>query len=312
MNSRPSRPPTASAGPGDDPAPEEAPAGDRTRRSDPYAHVIGFGEFQRHFGDDWARLSKRASLIAEGILRNRLNSGEYFTGFKDLGVMVRIPHVPRQDAERRVAAIAAEISSHLVGATEIDASASVATLFRGADGALRIDERPVRDIVGGDGPDAGSTFDAEGWTPIIPSGPDGPGAGNRAGPDGAGPLLEQVAFVYEPVWDVRRKVLSTYRCRPTRTKASGAPVFGYDVIPDHADTDRHAELDLGTLAHVKHELAQLHDADRRVLMVCPIHFRTLIDNADFVDFRMSCQAMTDEQRRDLVFEVQGLQDVGGA
>ena len=116
-------------------------------------------------------------------------------------------------------------------------------------------------------------------------------------------------FVYKPIWDVRRKVLSTYRCVPTRTEISGIPIYGYDVIPGDNPEEVYPDLDLLTLEVVTKALEDLHDRERRVLMVSPIHYRTLVRNDSFTKLRIFCQSMTEEQRRDLIFELVGIPDV---
>jgi len=116
-------------------------------------------------------------------------------------------------------------------------------------------------------------------------------------------------FVYKPIWDVRRKVLSTYHCVPKWTDSSETPVFGYDIISGINPEEAYPDLDLLTLEAVRQALNDLHGRERRVLMVSPVHYRTLVRNDSFEKFRIYCQSMTESLTRDLIFELVGVPDV---
>jgi len=83
----------------------------------------------------------------------------------------------------------------------------------------------------------------------------------------------------------------------------------YDVLKGSDGEAAFVELDLMTLQTVAKVLGDLHSRDRRVLMVSPVHFRTLQRIDDFTKLKVLCQLMPDNIKRDIIFELVGMPDV---
>jgi hypothetical protein len=112
-------------------------------------------------------------------------------------------------------------------------------------------------------------------------------------------LSPDISFRYRPLWDVRRKVLSTYSCIARDKEADGYNILGTDPDPYHIPA-----LDYLILGRVTYEIQQLHARGSRVLMCCPVHFKTLSDVKAWATYNLLCQRLArDGLGKDIVFEI---------
>ena len=92
---------------------------------------------------------------------------------------------------------------------------------------------------------------------------------------------------YMPLWDVEKNALTTYIYQPSFAKNKDASKMSKDDV---------AKLDIATLNEVKRQLD-----NKRLFLVCPVHFDTLSYGPNNEKYRIACQDMDKEQKQLLSF-----------
>jgi hypothetical protein len=118
---------------------------------------------------------------------------------------------------------------------------------------------------------------------------------------------EKLSFVYQPVWDIGRGAVLSYRCLPARKTPRQGRLTGYDVLTlDPSVDDPITELDMLVLRQIIQDFGSAHDKGTRLLPVCYVHFDTLSRYESRADYVKICQTMPEQMKCDMVFEVNGV------
>lgn len=286
-------------------------------------YIIGLEKVRDYHGENWDRIAPKALQICETVLGTHLTRSDTCVGLGNLGYVVMFGTVAKPEAaEIKAGMIAAEIHNRLLGGIQDAKDISTVSVSESADGGVMFVEKTVIETVSDmiadkanesrESPEHTESGSGEQfWSHDARVKHGEAGATPREAAEPAW-IPDKTTFVYKPVWDVRRKVLSTYRCAPKCTGPSGTPVYGYDIISGANPEEAYPDLDMLTLETAARTLKDLHGRKRRVIVVCPIHYRTLVRNDSFPKFKIFCQSMTDEQRRDIIFELLGVSDVTSA
>lgn len=136
-------------------------------------------------------------------------------------------------------------------------------------------------------------------------------ARRRSGPSAAAaPAAEPPAarkrspgFVYRPMWDIKRSLVSTYVCAPELPEHR-LPASGNGALPlTGAQAAALASLDILALRKVISDLDAQRQAGRRVLLGCTVHFNTLKDPVLRNRYLAVCRTIGPASRTDLVLEI---------
>lgn len=118
-------------------------------------------------------------------------------------------------------------------------------------------------------------------------------------------LPSGIGLVYHPIWDVRRRVLSTYACTITCDDPVSGHFIGFDSLYLPGTSPLLPEIDLFLLDRVLHDIKALRSKGSRVLMACPLHFETLASRYYRGKLADILRKASDSHREDLVFELAG-------
>jgi hypothetical protein len=78
-------------------------------------HIVSVADFRQAVGAKWPRLADKVAMIADALIRRHIGSGNAWTRDGDDTFLLLYPTVPRDEARRRTALIAEDISRHLLG-----------------------------------------------------------------------------------------------------------------------------------------------------------------------------------------------------
>jgi hypothetical protein len=112
--------------------------------------------------------------------------------------------------------------------------------------------------------------------------------------------VDQISFLYRPVWDSFRQVVLMYLCQPVPPKGEAML-----CMAPHHENDR-LDLDLLSLNAATQQIGRLRGAGVRLLMACPIHFSTIARNQQWTEYLRRLQKVPAETSRDLAFLVLGI------
>ena len=98
---------------------------------------------------------------------------------------------------------------------------------------------------------------------------------------------------YLPLWDAKQGAITSYLFSPPAQDAQ-TPLEGMKAIAN-------AVRDMQTIQTIEKELAEMAESGRRLLIVCPVEYATLMGEASFLEFIGYCQAIPEEHKRYLIF-----------
>ncbi len=308
-------------------------------------YIVDLSQFREQLGDKWPQLAGRVEMMVDAEIRRRLTPVDLYAKLGGSAFVIVFGSLTQDEAKLKCALIAEEVRKRLVGVDsaleDVKVGSAVAHLDQKtwvedidlenltrnmiqsqADEAVKaprfhLRERSPRDT----GQDFGTP--AVQWR-MRSKGP----RGSRPGPDplpsdseSADPLssdsestvtssLEstRIHFVYRPMWDVRREVLSTYFCRPVRLDSSSQGTID-DDLPMGRTVAEVVDLDILTLQKVIGDLKALVEKNRRVLVGLPMRFRTLgAPLAQRTKLVEVLHTIPDELRRLLIVEIVDVPD----
>jgi hypothetical protein len=285
--------------------------------------LINLETLRERFEQPWERISARVWAIIEAVLDRHLTPGDTFNRLSDLAYVVIFGRLRSAEAEVKMLMVAAEIARRLLGDTP-DAHELVRVMVLPVSGE---GARPA-DILStfrrlAEEEEAGTTMSRPAAVPPGSDQPDPPwqrfgeaptgtveweaGAAANPVPDepqwaplaGETVLPAGLQFSYRPIWDVARRVLSTYSC------VACHPRMGELREQDSADTAMMVELDQRLLEQVVKDLVRLRESGRRVLMACPLHVASLSTRRARERFVATYHPLPEDIRRDIIFELIG-------
>lgn len=130
----------------------------------------------------------------------------------------------------------------------------------------------------------------------------------REGPEGREGQVP--GFVYRPMWDIKRKLLSTYLCLPAdplygnhAIGVAGAATGNGVLPPAEAQDAATAALDVLALRQAIRDLESGLRDGRRALIGCTVHFNTLRDPGHRARFLAVCRTIGPASRKHLILEI---------
>lgn len=263
----------------------------RTHSAEPIVHFISLAKIRDKIGSGWERASQKVDDIARQEIERRLAPIDLFRRVDALNYIVLFARMTRPQAQLKCALIAEDIAKRLLGA-DFDADAlEVKTALVQADGGVVLENVPrIAEL-------AEELFEAQADKTFG----DGAAAEVDAGKDGAG--LNKMRLVYRPMWDVRQNALATYICVPAFDVVPDALLTGEAAVPDVTDVETAFRLDQMVLARVIEDLRSLEAAQRKLLLVAPLHFETVASRRRRDAYLRLCSGIPPASRKLLIFEL---------
>jgi hypothetical protein len=215
------------------------------------AHLqfIGLADIQRAYGERWLDQKSRIQTTAEAFLRSRIGASDLVVRGED-GFLIVLGEAAGPEAH----AIAAQLTHGLNAFFLGNGEQSPAPQFSGA-----IQTMATREIE--------TSF---GGLDVVDSAP-----GNRAGDIFGLPELE---WRFEPVWDVRREMLSNWYVMPC-LKTNGARLPGYQFENGSSHPNQFVKIDEASLWVAEQALKELLTAEKQSLVGATVHIGTLANLA---------------------------------
>lgn len=132
--------------------------------------------------------------------------------------------------------------------------------------------------------------------------PAGPTA--RAGPVLPPESVDQLSFVYVPIWNAKAEAISAYHCVPTRETPDG-PLFGYAAIYGTRSKIQPVEVDILALRHSIELMTQLMANSFEYIAVHSVHFDTLTDPMQRRAYLASCHCIPPDLTQYQTIEIFG-------
>ncbi len=296
-------------------------------------YVVDLGQFREQLGDEWPKLADRVEMMVDAEIRRRLTPVDLYAKLGGSAFVIVFGGLTEDEAKLKCALIAEEVRKRLVGVDpalkDVKVGSAVAHLDR-KTWVEDIDLENLMQKITQDQTDETVQTPNFRWREGSPrgTGQDFGGAptlqwrtrrnvlrGLRPGSDplpsdsesadAVASSLESTSihFIYRPMWDVRREVLSTYFCLPVLLDSSGEGIID-DVLPTGSTVAEVVDLDILTLQKVIGDLKALAEKNRRLLVGLPVRFRTLdaplAQRTRLIDV---LHTVPDELRRLLIAEI---------
>ncbi|MEX1205291.1 MAG: hypothetical protein WEB85_08580 [Dongiaceae bacterium] len=300
--------------------------------------VVGFEELRDRLGERWLEMQDRIHTAAPAILKSHLGPADVFCRYGDDGYLISFARLSSNAAKVKCMAIAEEFSKFFLGQPDM-ATVSLKYAVGEIDDRLLFENFSIADLpppvsgkteqrvpapppktlsseaVAGSSDGARSGSDARRLEPLAShaSSEEGESLEWRRLMDELPPLVgygstPEVKFAYQPIWDARNKILSTYLCIGSWDLSSSSRSGGVAAAPDADDGAATARLDLETLKNTVCMLDELVRNKFQLFIIVPLHFETLA-SAKFRDIYFEiARPVPRALRTFLVFEMVGLPD----
>lgn len=275
-------------------------------------HVVSLAEIRQAFGREWARLSAKALMIAEAIIKANLTPGDRFCRRGDEAFLLLFSGNQPEDVERRLDIIVSGIRRQLLGAKADKAGgfgvrATNLTLAQVINGGLMLSA-----------PSAAPTTQ-DNNAPISPS--PSPNAASAAGTgieavagmggdgmsasDLAARIHRQISFSFAPVWSARAQRVENYVCL-ARREADYGTFQGTWVLNGGYGDPLALGVDLRAVDSAVADLRRLmKTADEMPCIILPLHLRSLCGEGGRRMLGKLESAITPNERPNIVFEIIG-------
>ena len=142
---------------------------------------------------------------------------------------------------------------------------------------------------------------ADGAPPLAPPG----GTSQDAAQVDAGeaPPFENLRFTFTPVWDVKRRAITTYYLD---CKAGSGEQAGYDVLDRGTKSPFVPDLDLEVLKRAAAELAQYANGKAPFMLVWTVHARTIESREKFQRYADVMSRMAEDARSRMAVVLRGI------
>lgn len=279
-------------------------------------HVIGLASVRAHYGARWPENAEKVHRVVEDCIRRRLVPSDLCAPYKDEGYIIVFSTLRDEAAKLKCGLIAQEITKRLFGSSASE-KLDMAAVEISAVGEVALASFAVEHIADRIHADA----ETAAWTTEVAStADDSPGAATSSGwaaPAApsligghrtAAPERAALQFVYRPMWQVRRKVISAFICVPARVSAEGQMWIGGAAMPLGYASPQNAVLDIRTLQRVLKDYERLLADGKNSILVVPVHYITLSDNRLLAPYAEACNRIPQSARGLLIFELIGLPD----
>ncbi|WP_157879167.1 hypothetical protein [Pararhodospirillum photometricum] len=262
-------------------------------------HVISLDEMKQAFGDDWHRLSRKAMMITEGILRQHLGEHDYYCRQDDDSYLVLLPGLGMQAAATRIQGITEVVRRRLLGEQAdnlrgFGVKAAVVTLSElmeqgtipSLENITRILDERLPDEIGV------RTLRRRGETgPITPQ----------------ARVYESLDVRFRPVWNPASQLVFAFQIQPYRTTDYGVFAGQWTLNGGYLDP-LGIEVDKKVIAEAIKASKTLKGDKTTPVIVLPLHFKSFTGQARNDMFSLLSKLLDHGKREHVAFELVGLLD----
>lgn len=267
-------------------------------------HFLGLDQIKEKFGDSWPEMEKLVYRIVEETIDKHKSAKDLFIRYKNDKYLIIFAHNDVEKSKQTIQTIAKEVRDRLlkleeqgyntgiqVAVTQIEASKL--SQSPDIDDKLEIMFRPEE-------PSPSTIKQQE-----IKAAPAKKPLKTSAPPKSPAP---KISHDYLPLWDVQKNVLSTYLFRAKGMIKDGEASEGHDSYFLGMSPTQMATSDMNILQTVKAELNKMVKEERQLLIACPVHFNTLIQDRFLEKYLFECQTIPEDQKKYFVLIVDNLPD----
>ncbi len=269
-------------------------------------HLLDLGTLRERLGSKWDRMAEHVQLFFETAIRRSLKPGDTFTRFGELGYIVMFRELSSVEAELKCAAISEEVCRRLFGESGVSVSmrnlvahVGLATVPSGEDQKASLDavlERDGKEVLIGHGSPTGAEADDTLAKAMRITMRGSPLARSRT-------TVNEIGYVYRPIWDSINHVVLTYLCQPTLPGLTSGSSTGFCSAESEDDQTL---LDLHMLRECVERNTRLRTAGLRVILAAPVHFSTIARAKNWRDYSNALRQIDQEIRRDVATIVLGI------
>jgi hypothetical protein len=275
-------------------------------------HFLNLEELITRRGPGQKTRLKKAENVFLAVIGKNLKEGETYVRPNVSSVFFLFPSLTRAAGELKCAAIADQIARALVEEdpvfTDLKSESSAQTVGAKTWSGPRAARRPSVILSG----------DAKGVKgPAAPpehSQPRTAGGGARRdilpspSAESADRRLEGVQAVYQAIWNVRSKMITSYAAFPLRRHPDGTVRAGKSILGADAGFALMAALDSFMLRKSVNWLHGLMNVRQQTLLVLPVHFTTVDNQTLLRSYRQDLAALSQDERKYVVLEILGAPD----
>ena len=270
--------------------------------------MLGISEIRERLGDRWAKSREQIMSTIDRMIKNEMGAGDVVFEVDELAYIILFSG--RTSAESRLicAKIAQDVCRKLFG--EDEDVVRVRSLTCDMNGDVLVQDVDISASVD-------ALLETEGEEQVF--GRDGiaeaPEAVEQKKPEpiiqfiyGSMPVsapLSRVQFLYSPIWDVSKRVVVSYLCRAHIDDSNARARHGERFLLAE-ETEHQTDLDIKVIEDCVAKISDLKAQNRRVIIVCPIHWSTISRGRSWERFRGPLQQMAKIVAQDLVICVHGL------
>lgn len=251
-------------------------------------HLSHFERIKERFSPTWSHTAPKAEGVMRQAIEKRLAPVEAYGKGDALDFVILFPSLSAQEARVKCAQIADEIARALAGDFGAEL-AQVETSVAAIDPKLLL---PVPEQQG----ELVEAIAAE----IAKAPP--------AKEEAAASTLDQVRFLFRPIWDVKRQAVFNFLCVPVMKTPGGRIVSGEGAIEGLSDRHMRLDYDLRLLKRVVDELTRMGSEDRRLLFTIPVHVDTVSSAAFRTEYLKLWRRVPLSLQRLAIFDLVGGSD----
>jgi len=252
-------------------------------------HFTGIAAIKETLGEAWPDMAIGAEALLRCAVERRLSPSDLFCKSENLDIVFFLPGLAPQEARVKCAQLGEELAKILTDELRSDVRVEAS--------AAAVDSKALLDVIHRGG-DLAQVIVGE-----IDKTPQNVG---RA----ASPLarLDQVRFLFRPIWDVKRNIVFNFLCVPV-IRAAGDRIVSGEAAIDGLD-DRHVRMDydLRLLKRVVEELTRVEAQDRRLLFTIPVHVDTVSSTAFRTEYVKLWRTVSLSLQRLAIFDLVGGSD----
>jgi EAL domain-containing protein (putative c-di-GMP-specific phosphodiesterase class I) len=256
-------------------------------------HFLNLEELVIRKGGGQKTRLKKIENVFLSVVGENLKEGEIYIRPDVKSVFFLFPSLTREAGELKCAAIADQITRALIDEDPIFADLrsekSTQNIDRKTWNASRAARRASAALATG-GANAGEA-----------AGRDTAATSSAVG--AAGRPLEGIQAVYQAIWNVRSRMITSYAVLPLRRQSDGTVRAGKSILGADAGFALVAALDAFMLRESLGRLQEMTNAGQRILIVLPVHFTTVDNQTLFLPYRQELAALPEEQRKYVVIEI---------
>jgi hypothetical protein len=248
--------------------------------------LIGLDDVRNIVGDAWPSIAAKVNEIVLDELQRCLDPSDIFRRHGEASFLIQFDGLDKTAAENKAQRTALRIRAALIGRVPEIADAISIKHF-----VVDVDPSTLKD----DGPSIADTL-FERLVDMRKS------ADTSLQPDRR-PLIKDVQVQFSPVWHVQKQVTILNRCLLNSIYGGTALSQFQSLVDTEEMAASYAELDYLTLTQSLEALHRVVQAGRTAMMLVPVDFSTILNQASVVEYVRLLQAMPDGYRKYVTIEI---------